>query len=181
MVAAYGDESAIREVSKNGSFDAGAALVVAAIAIPNLLRARIAANESSALATVRTVVVAQVKYSTAYREKGYARDLAALGPDPGGAVMSTAAHARFIDATLGSATCTAGNWCEKSGFRFTTGGCAKQKQKCGEYVVVGTPVSSQSGSRSFCSTSDGVVRFSVGPPLTSALSASECRTWPPVQ
>jgi hypothetical protein len=95
--------------------------------------------------------------------------------------MSTAAHANFIDSTLGSTNCTAGNWCEKSGFRFTTGGCAKQKQKCDEFVVVGTPVSTQSGSRSFCSTSDGVVRFNIGPPLTFALSASECQTWPPLQ
>ncbi len=181
MVAAYGDESAIRQVSQSASFDAGAALVVAAIAIPNLLRARIAANDAGAAGTVHVVVVAQVAYMGTYPDKGYARDLAALGPDPSGAVMSTAAHANFIDATLGSASCTAGNWCEKSGFRFTTGGCAKQKQRCDQFVVVGTPVSSQSGSRSFCSTSDGVVRFSIGPLLTSALSASECRTWPPVQ
>jgi hypothetical protein len=181
MVTAYGDESAIRQVSQSASFDAGAALVVAAIAVPNLLRARIAANESSAVANVRTTVTAQVMYSTAYPQKGYARDLAVLGPDPSGAVMSSAAHAGYIDATLGSASCTAGAWCEKSGFRFTTGGCAKQKQRCDEFVVVATPVSSQSGSRSFCATSDGVVRFSIGPPLTSALSASECQTWPPLQ
>ena len=53
LISAYGEENAIREVSRNPGFDAGATLVVAAIAIPNLLRARIAANEASAASNIR--------------------------------------------------------------------------------------------------------------------------------
>lgn len=47
-------------------------LIIAAIAIPNLLRARIAANESSAVASIRTINTAEVSYSTAYPSTGFA-------------------------------------------------------------------------------------------------------------
>ena len=63
---AYGEESAIRGISTSGAADAGMILVAAAIAIPNLMRARMAANESSAVANMRTVNTAQVGYSAAY-------------------------------------------------------------------------------------------------------------------
>src|SRR5437868_6263434 len=53
-------------------------LIIAAIAIPNLLRARIAANESSAAASVRTIATAELTYETSYQ--AYAPSLAALGP-----------------------------------------------------------------------------------------------------
>src|SRR5438105_236512 len=53
-------------------------LIIAAIAIPNLLRARIAANESSAVASVRTLNTAQISYNSAYPTVGYAATLAAL-------------------------------------------------------------------------------------------------------
>jgi TonB family protein len=180
VICAYGEESAIREASRSGGVDAGAALVVAAIAIPNLLRARMAANEASAASMIRTVDTSQVMYSTTYPQKGYARDLATLGPDPRGAGAESADHASLIDATLGNAGCTAGTWCTKSGFRFSVEAVCK-KQLCEEFIVVGTPVASTTGTRSFCSTSDGVVRFKTGPPLTSPVSVSECQSWSPLQ
>ena len=55
-------------------------LIIAAIAIPNLLRARIAANEASAVASIRTINTAEVTYLTAYPTTGYSITLAALGP-----------------------------------------------------------------------------------------------------
>src|SRR5690242_10532332 len=55
-------------------------LIIAAIAIPNLLRARIAANESSAVSSLRTINTAQVSYTTSYPTVGYAASLGALGP-----------------------------------------------------------------------------------------------------
>jgi len=180
VVSAYGEESSIREASRSAAFDAGGMMVVAAIAIPNLLRARIAANESSAVATIRTANVAQVTYSAMNPQRGFARDFASLGPDPHGPGSSSPDHASVIDATLGNASCTAGAWCQKSGFQFSIL-TACGKQRCGEYVVVGTPVSSSTGGRSFCSTSDGVVRVKSGPPLTTPVSALECRTWSPLQ
>jgi len=180
VVCAYGEESAIRQASTSATLDAGVVLVVAAIAIPNLLRSRIAANEASTVGMIRTVNVAQVTYAAAYPQRGFAPDLATLGPDPGGTGAASADHAGLIDATLGNASCTAGKWCTKSGFRFTIKAVCLQQQ-CGQFVVVGTPVASNTGGRSFCSTSDGVIRFTTGPPLTAPVSASECRAWSPLQ
>ncbi len=180
VVCAYGEESALREVSSSGGVDAGIVMVVAAIAIPNVLRAKMAANESSAVATIRTVETSQVVYSTTYPHRGYARDLATLGPSLGGTGAESAEHASLIDATLGNVSCTAGTWCTKFGFRFRVTAVCKQNL-CKEFVVVGTPVTSDEGTRSFCSTSDAVVRFKTGPPLTSPLSASECRAWSPLR
>ncbi len=180
VIAAYGEESALREASRSGGVDAGAILVGAAIAIPNLLRARIAANESSAVANMRIANTAQVIYSSSYPQRGFARDLASLGPDPRGTGSLSVDHASVIDATLGNASCTAGTWCTKSGYQFSITAVCK-KQRCEEYVVVGTPISSNSGTRNLCSTSDGVVRYRSGPPLTSPVSVAECRAWSPLR
>ena len=180
VMAAYGEESALREASRSGGVDAGVILVAAAIAIPNLLRARIAANESSAVGSIRTVNTAQVMYSSSYPQRGFARDLATLGPDSHGPTTSSAEHATFIDGTLGNASCTAGAWCTKSGYQFRISTVCK-KQTCNEYVVVGTPAGNNTGTRNFCSTSDGVVRYRAGSPLTSAVTVAECRTWSPLQ
>lgn len=180
VIAAYGEKSALREASRGGGVDASVILVGAAIAIPNLLRARMAANESSAVANMRMVNTAQVMYSNAYPQRGFARDLASLGPDPRGTGAPSADHSSVIDAALGNASCTVGAWCTKSGYQFRiTAVC--QKQKCEEYVVVGTPVSSNSGTRNLCSTSDGVVRYKHGSPLISPVSVAECQSWSPLQ
>jgi type IV pilus assembly protein PilA len=180
VIAAYGEENALREASRSGGVDAGAILVGAAIAIPNLLRARIAANESSAVANMRIANTAQVIYSSSYPQRGFARDLASLGPDPRGTGSLSVDHASVIDATLGNASCTAGTWCTKSGYQFSITAVCK-KQRCEEYVVVGTPISSNSGTRNLCSTSDGVVRYRSGPPLNSPVSVAECRAWSPLR
>jgi type II secretory pathway pseudopilin PulG len=179
---AYGDESAIRAVSTSGAADAGVILAAAAVAIPNLMRARTVANESSAVATMRTVVVAQVMYSSAYPDKGYATDLATLGPGPSAPGHPSPQYAGVIDATLGNPSCTSGAWCLKAGYNFRlTGDCKPAAQVCREFVAVATPMGSGTGTRSFCSTSDSVIRYRIGPPLTSPITPPECRKWAPVQ
>src|SRR5579863_5867469 len=55
-------------------------LIIAAIAIPNLLRARISANESSAASSIRTTNTGQVSFNSAYPATGYSASLGALGP-----------------------------------------------------------------------------------------------------
>jgi hypothetical protein len=82
VICVYGEERSIREANASGSLDIPAVLVGAAIAIPNLLRAKIAANEASAAGSIRTIVTAQVTYASLYPERGFAPDLATLGPDP---------------------------------------------------------------------------------------------------
>src|ERR1035437_178193 len=77
-------------------------LIIAAIAIPNLLRARIAANESSAAASIRTIATAQITYSTTYPTVGFASNLTALTGTCTGAVVPTSTGACLIDTTLAS-------------------------------------------------------------------------------
>ena len=55
-------------------------LIIAAIAIPNLLRAKISANESSAVGSVRNIITAEISYSTSFPQAGYAAALLNLGP-----------------------------------------------------------------------------------------------------
>ena len=71
-------------------------LIIAAIAIPNLLRARIAANESSAVSAVRTINTAEVTFLTAYPTVGYSPDLVSLGPGAGVQACPAAGRARRL-------------------------------------------------------------------------------------
>ena len=176
----YGEDSAIRQIGTSGAASMSTALIVGAIAIPNLLRARISANEASAVGNVRTIVTAQISYEASYPMRGFARSLAALGPDPAAPNNYTPAHAGLIDSTLGGPTCTAGTWCDKSGFRFTINPVCKMA-RCTDFVAIATPDSAGTGTRNFCATSDGVVRFSLGTPLTTPITAQECRMWSPLQ
>ena len=180
VVCAYAEPDVIRGVSSSGGVDAGLILVGAAIAIPNLLRAKTSANESAAVGMLRTVDTAQITYSVTYPDRGFARDLATLGPDPRDPEAASADHANLIDRPLGNDICTATTWCTKSGFRFRmTPVC--RKQPCSEFVAVGTPLTSNQGVRSFCSTSDGVIRVKLGPPVALPVTPSQCRSWPPLQ
>ena len=91
-------------------------LIIAAIAIPNLLRARIAANEASSVASIRTINTAEVTYLTAYPTVGYSITLAALGPAAAGTCATPLeTNACLLDFTLASATTTA---LAKSGYYF---------------------------------------------------------------
>jgi type II secretory pathway pseudopilin PulG len=180
LIALYGEESAIREASRGGDFDVPAMLIVAAIAIPNVLRSKMAANESSAVGMTRTINVAQVTYAAAYPKRGYAPDLASLGPDPRQPVSDSPNHANLINETLGNATCTVDAWCTKSGYQFRLTAVCKLRV-CNEYVVVATPVDTNTGTRSFCSTSDGLIHFKISPPLAPPVSVAECRTWAPLR
>jgi type IV pilus assembly protein PilA len=176
----YGDESAIRTASKGGAFDVAAVLVVGAVAIPNLLRSRIAANEASAVGGLRSVNTAQVTYASTYPDRGFASDLAKFGTDPRGPANHSADHAGFLDESLAAATCTGDAWCTKSGYQFRVRAICMQHQ-CLDYVVVATPVDSNTGTRTFCSTSNGVIRYKLGSPLTAPITVAECKKWSPLQ
>jgi type IV pilus assembly protein PilA len=123
-------------------------LIIAAIAIPNLLRARMAANESAAASSIRTLNTAQVSYITAYPTVGYGANLAALaGASP---CTATSASACLIDNNLALATAAPG----KSGYVYGMTGTAST------YVGSAAPVTVNStGTKSFCAVEDAVVRF----------------------
>ena len=176
----YGEDKAIRETSTSGAYDLGAALVVAAIAVPNLLRSRIAANEASAAGSLRSVNTAEATYATIYPKSGFAPDLASLGGAPLGRGAASEDHAGLLNESLANSSCIGDAWCTKSGFRFQVTTICKG-QPCREYVAAAIPVDTSSGSRSFCSTSDGLIRYRNGIPPTLPVSAADCRSWPQLQ
>jgi type IV pilus assembly protein PilA len=81
-------------------------LIIAAIAIPNLLRSRIAANQASAVGSLRTINTAEITYASTYNS-GYSTTLAELGP---ATATPTSALAGLIDSVLAAGT--------KSGYSF---------------------------------------------------------------
>jgi type IV pilus assembly protein PilA len=125
-------------------------LIIAAIAIPNLLRARMAANEASAVAAIRDIDTAQVTYQVTYEKIGYAPDLQSLGgTEP---CTPSPATACLIDNRLAVATTSPG----RNGYIFAVARSADGSQ----FVASAVPIKhNQTGIRSFCSTEDGKVRF----------------------
>lgn len=170
----YGLDDAIRIVGKSRGVDPSA-LVLAAAVIPNLTRSKNMANEAAAVSAVRTLTTAEVMYQTTYANRGFAPDLTTLGPDPGGKCDTPSeAHACNIDANLGCSS----KWCFHNGFKFNiTGTC--DGLLCSDYVVVAAPVDPSTGLKSYCSTSDGVVRASKGS-LKAPVSTAMCQTWAPI-
>ena len=130
-------------------------LIIAAIAIPNLLRARIAANESSASSIIRTLNTAEVSYVTAYPSTGYSAAMTALGGTPAvcgsGGTGPTSAAACLIDDDLATNGGTVG----KSGYKFAETGTGSP---AGTYIATATPSAlGSSGVNSFCSGEDAVI------------------------
>lgn len=116
-------------------------LIIAAIAIPNLLRARMAANESSAVAAVRTINTAEVSYYTMHPDAGYTCSLAELG------------SAGLIDAGLASG--------ERHGYVFRFSGCGPSGSEGANphYHLLAYPAArNTTGTRSFCSDESMVVK-----------------------
>src|SRR6201996_7945935 len=89
-------------------------LIIAAIAIPNLLRARISANDSAAASTIRTVNTAEVTYSTTYVAQGFASSLAILGPGTTDCSTPTSAFSCLVDNVVGCANTV----CPKGGYNY---------------------------------------------------------------
>ncbi len=140
-------------------------LIIAAIAIPNLLRSKMAANESSAAASVRSIVTAQVTYNSTYGI-GYAANLTALGGTTVPCTASSAA-ACLLDTVLSSGT--------KSGFNLASTGTATT------FVATAVPVTQDvTGSKGFCADETLVVRFLV--PMSGAVPATDtaCEAWTPM-
>jgi type IV pilus assembly protein PilA len=176
----YGAESSIREVSNNASLDAAGVLIGAAIAIPNLMRSKVATNEAGAIGSVRTLNTAQVTYAAAFPQRGYAPDMASLGPNPHDTTSYSAEHAGLVSPLLGNPSCIGDEWCTRSGFRFRISTACKTNP-CRDYLVVATPISPSTGTRSFCSTADSIVRVKPGASLDLPVSLAECKRWPPLK
>jgi type IV pilus assembly protein PilA len=136
-------------------------LIIAAIAIPNLLQAKLTANEASAVGSLSAIRSAEVTYYTAYPTVGYAPDIASLG----GAVPCTpsASSACMVDSLLsGSTPGTTG----KSGYVFLATGIMSGGAAINSAFVSGaSPIAVNStGNHNYCSTNDGILRSIMAAP-----------------
>lgn len=127
-------------------------LVISAIAIPSFLHSRIAANESSAVYSIRTINTAQVTYATTYPTSGYASTLSSLAASTSGQVSSS--NAGILDWVLG---CTS-TVCPKSGYNFQLTDVSGFPVNT--YSVWGVPITlGVTGYRTFCSNSLNPVQY----------------------
>ena len=125
-------------------------LIIAAIAIPNLLRSRMAANEASAVGSLRTINTAEVTFATTYPSNGFAALTALGGTAP--CTSATSTSACLLDDVLSGAAAT------KSGYLFTVANLTGTPVVT--YTSVATPtVIGQSGQRGFYSDQSGVIRY----------------------
>ena len=119
-------------------------LVLAAMAIPNLLRSKMSANEASAVSSLHAISNAQTTYQITYPNLGFADQLTKLAyPSPGQPIDAN--HAGIIDWVLG---CTA-QPCPKAGYQFSIG--STLGTPISGFTAVGTPLlQGQTGRRGFC-------------------------------
>ena len=150
-------------------------LVIAAIAIPNLMRARMAANDSSAAGSMHAISAAEVGYFGTYSNVGFPATLAPLG----GLAPCTpsAATACFLDNTL--ATNGGGNG--KSGYSFAaTASASAGSPNNNQFYATATPNSNLTGTRAFCVTEDMVVRLQPGGNVTVVGGYAPCLALSPM-
>jgi len=141
-------------------------LIIAAIAIPNLLRSRIAANEASAVGALRTINTAEVTYQSTYPDVGFTCVFVQLGPGNG---TPSSTSAGLIDATLASQ--------DKSGYHFSTVGASSCQSVNGIQITYQfgakpqTP--GQTGQRYFCSDQSGVIQYDSSTSIANCASSGK--------
>ena len=131
-------------------------MIIAAIAIPNLLRARMAANESTAVAGIHELVTSEASYFTTHRQEGFTCSLSALE------------KVGLISGPLASG--------QRTGYAFELTGCAPGGEDTvnTKYQVVAYPVRlNQTGVRAFCSDESGVVKVDAGGSAEQCLQSGE--------
>jgi prepilin-type N-terminal cleavage/methylation domain-containing protein len=139
-------------------------LIIAAIAIPNLLRSRIAANQASAVGSLRTLNTAEVTYATTYNT-GYSASLGDLGPPlaSAGNNTPTATAAGLVDEVLSGMNTSAGSGAtlsSKSGYQFTySPGATDSTGRYNTYQIFATPISTgTTGTNCYFTDQSGVIR-----------------------
>jgi type IV pilus assembly protein PilA len=149
-------------------------LIIAAIAIPNLLRAKMAANEASAVGSERTIVTAEISYQAAQwanaagQPVGYSAQLQDLGGANCGnvGVISTSTAACLIDNSLATAIAGAP---PKSGYNFTYAITATSGPTNTGFSINADPATpGQTGQRHFYTDGTGVIRSNAAAVATAA-------------
>jgi|SRR5580704_1035339 type IV pilus assembly protein PilA len=134
-------------------------LIIAAIAIPNFLRAKISANESSTVSSVHAVNTAEIAYSSTYQSIGYSVSLSDLGPGAVYPCPGTATASCFIDPTLASQT--------KAGYKFAYVQNTSSTPSIG-YTLNADPVTPNvTGQKSFYADQNNIIRYASPGPADS--------------
>ena len=135
-------------------------LIIAAIAIPNLLKSKMAANESSAVGSIRTINTGEVTYAAGCPNIGFSATLVELNT---GAICASGNG--IIDSVLAST--------QKSGYKFTYSPGAAVNSIVYTYTVNAVPASiGTTGQRGFYSDQTGVIRYTLaGTAPTNASNA----------
>ncbi len=149
-------------------------LLIAAIAIPNLLRARMAANESSAAASIRSISIAETAYFTAFPSVGFAVQLQDLGKTAPCTPAPT--HACLLDNNLANAVPGSTG---HSGYVFLATGISSGGAINSAYVAGGVPIAASStGTRDFCANADAVIREEPSTGGTPVTTIAGCQAYP---
>lgn len=132
-------------------------MIIAAIAIPNLVHGKMRANEAAAVASIKTINTAEYMYHDAYPDVGYSSNLAKLGSNGSSCEQPTSTNACLImDEALTSGI--------KSGYIFEIVGDGNKPSVA--YAVNASPESSVSGRCSIASSQSGDVRIA-GPGVST--------------
>ena len=125
-------------------------LIIAAIAIPNLLRSRIAANQASAVGSLRTLNTAEITYSSTYNV-GFTQTLTYLAPPAAASANPTSTAAGLIDSVLAVGS--------KSGYSFTySPGASDSTGRINTYAFTAVPITSSTGTNYYYTDQSGVIR-----------------------
>jgi prepilin-type N-terminal cleavage/methylation domain-containing protein len=151
----------------------GVILIISAIAVPNLIHSKIAANESSAVGSVRNINTAEVTYQSTWGS-GFAAGLANLG-GASPCTVATAAAACIIDPLLSTAPFT------KSGYVFNAAGTIPIGGVNNGFEVNATPATVQTtGVRAFCGDQTGLIQFVTPGAAAIGVGAGACAAVPNV-
>jgi type IV pilus assembly protein PilA len=151
-------------------------LVIAAIAIPNLMRARMAANDASAASSIRSINTAEIGYYTTYPSIGFPLTLAILGgTSPCTPGIATAC---LIDDSVAKAIAGTNG---KSGYYFNaTGSASAGNVNNNQFYATATPLSNTLGTRSYCSIEDAIVRIRAAGVITLVPDYPTCQGLTPM-
>lgn len=141
-------------------------LIIAAIAIPSLIKSRMTANEASAVGSLHLIMNAQAQYASLFPNTGFAGTLAALGGASGCSVGTVAASCLINDANL-----TAGT---KAGYTFAIPAITPGTDGLNDtYQVTAVPVTvGVTGGRGFSLTQNGVITYTLNGAVPSASSSA---------
>jgi len=137
-------------------------LIIAAIAIPNLMRSRMAANEASAVSAIRTITTSEHAYAQAYPDIGFTCTLSNMGPPASGQPVSSTGS-DTLDPVVSTGT--------KQGYSFSLSNCTGTPVITG-YQSVAVPLQvGATGQRAFCSDPSGIIQYAADGSSATCTSA----------